>query len=86
MIQRLFVYGSLCPGILPTKEEESFMGKKTENKNSKSPKSPDKIRLLEETAYKNIQTKKGDDRTAIWIKNKHLAYVNGQLSIITNCA
>jgi polyphosphate kinase 2 len=50
------------------------MGKKTENKNSKSPKSPDKIRLLEETAYKNIQTKKGDDRTAIWIKNKHLAY------------
>jgi len=50
------------------------MGKKTENKNSKSPKSSDKIRLLEETAYKNIQTKKGDDRTAIWIKNKHLAY------------
>jgi polyphosphate kinase 2 len=50
------------------------MGKKTENKNSKSPKSPDKTRLLEETAYKNIQTKKGDDRTAIWIKNKHLAY------------
>jgi polyphosphate kinase 2 len=50
------------------------MGKKTENKNSKSPKSPDKIRLLEETAYKNIQTKKGDDKTAIWIKNKHLAY------------
>jgi polyphosphate kinase 2 len=50
------------------------MGKKTENKNSKSPKSPDKTRLLEETAYKNIQTKKGDDKTAIWIKNKHLAY------------
>ncbi len=50
------------------------MGKKTENKNAKSPKSSDKIRLLEETAYKNIQTKKGDDRTAIWIKNKHLAY------------
>lgn len=50
------------------------MGKKAENKNSKNGKSPDKIQLLEETAYKNIQTKKGDDKTAIWIKNKHLAY------------
>jgi len=50
------------------------MGKKTETKSAKNGKSPDKIQLLEETAYKNIQTKKGDDKTAIWIKNKHLAY------------
>ncbi len=32
------------------------------------------IRLLEETAYKNIKTKKGDNKTAIWIKNTHLEY------------
>jgi polyphosphate kinase 2 len=50
------------------------MGKKTENKSAKQEKSPAKIQLLEETAYKNIHTKKGDDKTAIWIKNKHLAY------------
>jgi len=50
------------------------MGKKTENKSAKQEKSPAKTQLLEETAYKNIHTKKGDDKTAIWIKNKHLAY------------
>ena len=50
------------------------MGKKTENKSAKQEKSPVKIQLLEETAYKNIHTKKGDDKTAIWIKNKHLGY------------
>jgi polyphosphate kinase 2 len=50
------------------------MGKKTENKSAKQEKSPAKIQLLEETAYKNIHTKKGDDKTAIWIKNKHLGY------------
>ncbi len=32
------------------------------------------IRLLEETAYKNINTKKGAEKTAIWIKNAHLQY------------
>jgi len=50
------------------------MGKKTEDKSAKQSKPSGKIRLLEETAYKNIHTKKGDDRTAIWIKNKHLTY------------
>jgi polyphosphate kinase 2 len=50
------------------------MGKKTENKSAKQEKSSVKIQLLEETASKNIHTKKGDDKTAIWIKNKHLAY------------
>ena len=39
------------------------MGKKTENKSAKQEKSPVKIQLLEETAYKNIHTKKGDDKT-----------------------
>ncbi len=32
------------------------------------------IKLLEETAYKNINTHKGKDKTAIWIKNAHLQY------------
>jgi len=32
------------------------------------------VKLLEETAYKNIHTKKGHDKTAIWIKNAHLQY------------
>jgi len=50
------------------------MGKKTEDKNGKHGSSNEKIRLLEETAYKNMHTKKGEDKTAIWIKNKHLAY------------
>jgi len=50
------------------------MRKKTENKNAKHGKLHDKIQLLEETASKNLRTKKGDDKTAIWIKNKHLAY------------
>ncbi len=31
-------------------------------------------RLLEDTAYKNMRTKKGDNKTAIWIKNRHLKY------------
>ena len=46
------------------------LNKKRDKKNHK----PEKVRLLEETASKNINTKKGEDRTAIWIKNKHLAY------------
>jgi len=50
------------------------MASKAGKKKNKSKKFPEKIRLLEETAYKNINTTKGEDRTAIWIKNKHLAY------------
>lgn len=34
----------------------------------------EKTRLLEGTAYKNLNTVKGDDKTAIWIKNEHLRY------------
>jgi len=34
----------------------------------------EEIKLLEETASKNLNTKKGDDKTAIWIKNAHLQY------------
>lgn len=33
-----------------------------------------KTRLLEETAFKNLNTKEGDQKTAIWIKNQHLLY------------
>ncbi|MBW2658157.1 MAG: polyphosphate kinase 2, partial [Deltaproteobacteria bacterium] len=50
------------------------MANKSEKKKSKQDKSPSRIRLLEETASKNINTKKGENKTAIWIKNKHLAY------------
>lgn len=32
------------------------------------------MRLLEETAYKNMHTKEGDNKTALWIKNSHLLY------------
>lgn len=46
------------------------MAKKNSAKESKK----SDIRLLEETAYKNIATKKGDNKTAIWIKNSHLKY------------
>lgn len=34
----------------------------------------EKTRLLEGTACKNLNTEKGDDKTAIWIKNEHLLY------------
>ncbi len=34
----------------------------------------EQVRLLEGTAYKNIDTKDGDDKTSIWIKNIHLQY------------
>ena len=50
------------------------MASKSEKKKDKKNHPPEKIRLLEETAYKNINTKKGENKTAIWIKNKHLAY------------
>ena len=33
-----------------------------------------KVKLLEETAYKNLHRKAGDDKTPIWIKNEHLKY------------
>lgn len=33
-----------------------------------------KVKLLEETAYKNMQRKPGEDKTAIWIKDEHLEY------------
>jgi polyphosphate kinase 2 len=45
--------------------------KKTTNKEKSS---LENTRLLEETASKNINTKKGDEKTAIWIKNAHLQY------------
>ncbi len=50
------------------------MANKSEKKKDKRNSPSNKIRLLEETASKNINTKKGDGKTAIWIKNKHLAY------------
>lgn len=34
----------------------------------------EKIKLLEETAHKNINRKSGENKTAIWIKNEHLEY------------
>lgn len=50
------------------------MANKSEKKKDKRKSPSNKIRLLEETASKNMNTKKGEDKTAIWIKNKHLAY------------
>lgn len=37
-------------------------------------KAKEKIKLLEGTASENIKTKEGEDKTSIWIKNKHLNY------------
>ncbi len=48
------------------------MAKKKTSKNVKT--KQQEIRLLEETAYKNLYTKKGENKTAIWIKNAHLQY------------
>lgn len=48
------------------------MSKKT--KKDKECSQPKKIKLLEETAYKNRNRESGDNRTAIWIKNEHLQY------------
>jgi len=48
------------------------MSHKKSSKKHKRKETP--IKLLEETAYKNIHTKKGHDKTAIWIKNAHLQY------------
>lgn len=44
------------------------------DKKGKPEKQPDEIRLLEGTASKNIGSKEGNNKTAIWIKNKHLSY------------
>ncbi len=43
-------------------------------KTTTKPSTLEEIRLLEETASKNIDTKKGDNKTAIWIKNSDLEY------------
>ncbi|MFT5726401.1 MAG: polyphosphate kinase 2 [Desulforhopalus sp.] len=48
------------------------MSKKTKKNKECSPSK--KIKLLEETAYKNLNRKSGDNKTAIWIKNEHLQY------------
>ena len=54
------------------------MAKSKESKNEKNDKNGknelEQVRLLEGTAYKNINTKDGDDRTSIWIENTHLRY------------
>ncbi|WP_136805394.1 polyphosphate kinase 2 [Desulfosediminicola flagellatus] len=43
-------------------------------KKSKVKEKPETPRLLEGTASKNLTTREGNNRTAIWIKNKHLEY------------
>lgn len=48
------------------------MGKKKEKKAQESNYSG--VKLLEETAFKNIDTPPGENKTAIWIKNKHIEY------------
>lgn len=48
------------------------MGKKKDKKSSNGEYT--NVRLLEETAFKNINTPDGSNKTAIWIKNKHLEY------------
>lgn len=42
--------------------------------NAKTCSKAEKVKLLEETAYKNLHRKSGDNKTAIWIKNEHLKY------------
>ncbi len=60
-----------------SKNDKSDKNKKNE-KNGKSDKSDknelEQVRLLEGTAYKNIDTKEGDEKTSIWIQNTHLRY------------
>jgi len=58
--------------LLPTAIKDNFMSKK-KNKDQECLQAK-KIKLLEETAYKNLQRKSGDNKTAIWIKNEHLKY------------
>ncbi len=45
-------------------------GKNKKNDNNEL----EQVRLLEGTAYKNINTKEGDEKTSIWIQNTHLRY------------
>ncbi len=47
-------------------------GKKGDPKGEKQ-QNPE-LRLLEETAYKNLNTQEGEKRTAIWIKNYQIEY------------
>ena len=42
--------------------------------NAKTCSKAEKVKLLEETAYKNLHRKSGNNKTAIWIKNEHLKY------------
>lgn len=59
---------------------EKKNGKSTDRQNGDSTEKesrnvlPETIRLLEGTASKNINSKEGEDKTAIWIKNEHLEY------------
>ena len=39
--------------------------------NGKTNSKPENTRLLEGTASKNLKTKNGNNKTAIWIKNAH---------------
>jgi polyphosphate kinase len=48
------------------------MAKKKTTKNEKI--KLEETRLLEGTAYKNLNSKKGQEKTAIWINNSHLLY------------
>ena len=57
------------------------MAKRKSDKNDKNGKNGkdgknelEQTRLLEGTAYKNMNNKKGDDKTPIWIENSHLHY------------
>jgi len=61
--------------------EEPTMAKSKASKNDKNEKNGksnknelDQVRLLEGTAYKNIDNKEGSDKTSIWVSNTHLLY------------
>lgn len=43
-------------------------------KDNKKQSKYENVKLLEETAFKNIKTKEGKNKTPIWIKNAHLEY------------
>ena len=47
-------------------DKKTDYGKKKESKKN--------VRLVEGTASKNLSKKKGEDKTAIWVKNWHLEY------------
>lgn len=57
---------------MPTFVQGQEMAKKSKTK--KESDKLDTIRLVEGTAAENINGKKGDDKTSIWIKNAQLAY------------